>query len=538
MQKQNAFRESIFKFEKELNDNPDNSLAARLLARSLVYDISNSSDGQLAATRCQSLCEKFPEDAELHLARAIALSWAGRPVEANKALLRSQELGGDIAKMADASHIRKIRDDAHQAESSRVIRWICGIGLATVAGWIVTMFGVGAVLARLVSLQADPDPLMVYENHLSSREIWVERTYLLVLTLGLIFFYASLPIVCLGLLSITLALFLMMLALRIVHTGILYRGYFAVAGVIRSATIGPSREILGIEIVEAQHPRLFEVFTEVADRLQTRIADSVYLTPLPEISVHDSGNGPFGLFGKRRVIQIGIPTFSSLTVSELKSVLAHEFAHFSHQHTFYTRFIFQVSAPLSHSLAVMSAAGGAFNYINPFYGFYWLYLKGFELLAAGFSRSHEFLADRRSAFAYGKDLFRSSLAKVTLEGNLFQSLAVTFVKHGLSHGRAFINIFEAVRQYQEQPEGQELRQRVLDDILKEKPGWYHSHPTYSERARAVESIPNSQHPTDLVSSTKLLDDIEAIESQLTDMLTQHISEVCEIMDVPDHLRAN
>ncbi|MEI8382092.1 MAG: hypothetical protein WCJ09_18320 [Planctomycetota bacterium] len=54
----------------------------------------------------------------------------------------------------------------------------------------------------------------------------------------------------------------------------------------------------------------------------------------------------------------------------------------------------------------------------------------------------------------------------------------------------------------------------------------------------MESIPNSGHPTDLVSSSMLLDDIEAIESQLTDMLTQRIAEVCDIMEVPDHLRTN
>ena len=534
-QQQQHHGNAVETFWKALKENPDNFVAARLLARSLLRDIHHSSDVQGAVSDCNSLCQRFPNDAELHIAHAVALSRAGQPMESNEALKRGKELGGDVDKLVGAANVQKIRKDARQEEVNRNIRGSLFVGLVGLAGWVAVMFAVGALLAIAVSRQ--PDPLTTTEEKLSPREIWLERAYLLILTIGLIVFYLSLPFVSLGLLAITLVLFLLMLGLRIVHLGILYRGMFAVWGVIRSATIGPPREVLGIEVLKEQYPRLFEAFTEVADRLQTRTVDLVYLTPTSLISVHDRGYGPFGLFRKRRVMEIGIPTFASLTVSELKSILAHEFAHFSHQHTFYSRFIFQVSASLSYSLAVMNAAGGAFNYVNPFYGFYWLYLKGFALIAAGFSRSHEFLADRRAAFAYGKDTFRSGFTKISVEGHLMQETVVNAVKHGLGLGRVYINVFDSCREYHDQSDGQDIRQRLLENLLNEKPGWYDSHPTYSERLAAVDSLTDLPHPIDLTPSANLVGDIVTLETQLTEVLTRHIYNVCDIMQMPDHLRA-
>lgn len=159
------------------------------------------------------------------------------------------------------------------------------------------------------------------EAFLSPGEVWLERFYLIVLSLSLLMFYLSVPFVAVGLLAITLALFGLLLLIRIVHVGILQRGLFAVWGVIRSAVIGPSHDTLGFVASEEQHPRLFVVLREVALRLHTNLVDTVYLTPSSQIGVHEEGKGPFGLFRRRRVMEIGIATLSRLTTMEFKSIL-------------------------------------------------------------------------------------------------------------------------------------------------------------------------------------------------------------------------
>ena len=230
----------------------------------------------------------------------------------------------------------------------------------------------------------------------------------------------------------------------------------------------------------------------MADRLQTRPVDMVYLTPSSNISVNQEGSGPFGLLGKRRrVLQIGISTLPLLSREEFHSILAHEYGHFSHNDTLYSRFIFQVSASLATSLAVMSAAGGFLNYVNPFYGFWWLYLRAYTLLANGFSRSREFLADRQAVAAYGKQAFVSGLTKVSVDGVLFESSVYASIRHLLSQGKAFTNAFDAFRQFREGTEMVASRGKMLDELRRTKPRWLDTHPTFSERLTAVAGFPDS-----------------------------------------------
>ena len=108
------------------------------------------------------------------------------------------------------------------------------------------------------------------------------------------------------------------------------------------------------------------------------------------------------MFGiDKRVLTLGFCTLHFLTVGELKAILAHEYAHFSHSDTFYSRFIYQVHMSIQEALYGMMGSGGYATYVNPFYWFLWLYYKSYSLLAAGYSRSREFLADRMAATLYG-----------------------------------------------------------------------------------------------------------------------------------------
>src|SRR5262249_31346833 len=156
-----------------------------------------------------------------------------------------------------------------------------------------------------------------------------------------------------------------------------------------------------------------ETLHEVARRVDTEPVDEVYLSPGSMIGVHQEGRGPFGIFGgRKRVLTLGLSTMHFLTVNELKSILAHEYAHFSHKDTFYSRFIYQVSLSIRRAMEGMSAAGGWLTYVNPFYWFFFLYSKAYALLSAGYSRSREFLADRMACSLYGSDVFGRALEKV------------------------------------------------------------------------------------------------------------------------------
>ena len=430
-----SYAEAETELRSQLSADPQNVQAARLLAMTLVAAQSSTSRTlpnrrQQPVEECENLCAQFPADPTLQLVRARALHFARRNIESVQAMARAKELGGDPEKYFTPRTFAEIQEAASDEEA----RQFAAHGLITVvlgaASWLALMFLLGVLLA--ICIPRAPDPRVTATALRSAREVWLERFYLLVLSVSLLVFYLTVPAVSLALLAITMVLFIAMFFLRIVHIGILQRGFFASWGVIRSVFLGRFRVVQGIAVDEKSQPRLIGVLREVADKLETSPVDAAYLTPTAQICVYEMGSGPFGLFRRRRVMEIGIPAFSQLTQSEFESVIAHEYGHFTHRDAFYTQFISQVTGLLTYSMDVMNAAGGVLTYVNPFYWFYWFYLRAYTLLAAGFSRSREFLADRRAVVAFGKDAFVSGFTKMSVDGGLYQRTVFGNIRRELS----------------------------------------------------------------------------------------------------------
>ena len=488
-------------FRQAQREDPGNPLAARWLSRSLVARLTS---GPIPTTSLlRATADEIPtEPAVSARFRDPVGPGGGEPNERRRAV----RTGSDLDDEAD----RFWRSTAMAT----------GIGAIL---WVGIMFALGAVLA--VSIPRVPRLASLTGQSRSSRELWLERFYLVVLTVGLLGFYASVPLVAVGVLAVTLALFGLLLAIRIIHFGVLHRGLWAFWNVLRCALIGPAGDVLGIEATSAEHPKLFEILGSVADRLKTRPVDKVYLTPWANIGVKQEGSGPFGLLGRRRrVLELGISTLPLLSREEFCSILAHEYGHFSHNDTFYSRFIFQVSASLATSLAVMSAAGGILNYINPFYGFWWLYLRAYTLLANGFSRSREFLADRQAVGAYGKTAFVSGLTKVSVDGAMFDSIICENIQELLSQGKAFTNAFGAFRNWREQTETVDSRARFLEKLRQTKPGWLDTHPTFSECLAAIADFPDTSPSAENAPAIELISEHETLEAKLTGMLTSLVHD--------------
>jgi Zn-dependent protease with chaperone function/tetratricopeptide (TPR) repeat protein len=521
-------------FRQALVQDPKSPLVARLLARELVDQLVSEQKRSAelatsAAREIRALSQLFPKDAEIQASLAAALHLGGRNIEAAQALDRAKRLGAVPEKLFDSASLLAIRRDAESDEGTRFWKTIAIAAVIGAVLWIGIMFAMGAILA--VSIPRVPRLMSLTGEARSRREIWLERFYLLVLSLGLLIFYASVPVVAAGLLAVTLVLFGVLLAIRILHFGILQRGLWAFWNVLRCTLIGPQDEVLGIEATGTEQPLLFESLNVVADRIKTRPVDKVYLTPSSNIAVKQQGSGPFGLLGKRRrILEIGISTLPLLSREEFHSILAHEYGHFSRNDTLYSRFIFQVSASLATSLAVMSAAGGFLNYINPFYWFWWLYLRAYTLLANGFSRSREFLADRQAVAAYGKQSFISGLTKVAVDGALFESTVYANIQHLLSQGKAFTNAFDAFRHFRDQTEMVESRERMLDRLRSTKPKWLDTHPTFSERLAAIADFPDSAPAGESRPAIELLSDHQAVEAKLTGLLTSFIHERLSAMN--------
>jgi Zn-dependent protease with chaperone function len=217
-------------------------------------------------------------------------------------------------------------------------------------------------------------------------------------------------------------------------------------------------------------------------------------------------------------LTLGLAMLRTLTIPELKSILAHEYAHFSHQDTHYSRFIHRVDLSIHTALSGMGAAGGKLNYVNPFFWFLVLYYRAYSLLSAGFSRSREYLADRMSCSLYGSKVFTSALTKVCTEGPLFDATTYNSVAGMLNEGKAIKNLYEAFAEFRQGDSSIDEREKIREALDAERPSYFASHPTIQERLAAVEAFPPGNKSED-IPAIQLFDDAAALEEQLTEYLT-------------------
>lgn len=536
-----AFRQERFdlatlKLREAWNKSHDNPSIAKGLMFSQLKTITSPPKKSHAKEMIKEFAEisaQFPNDGELQVGYGVALAYASDFAAAQRAFDRGQALGADLESMVGQKGLRdiaRLRDEQAERQAVDDAMNYAVIGSLGFAGvllvWIGVMFVAGMLLA--VSIPRTPSSSQVSKLELSRREIWLERFYLVALSLSLLLFYISVPFVAAGILVVTLCLVGLLLVLRVLHYGLLYRGCWPVWHMLRLVFLGSSSDLLGIEVNSEQHPKLFEELQSVADRIETPVINRVFLVPGAQVAVRQEGAGPFGLLGRRnRVLQLGVSILPWLTMSEFRSILAHEYAHFSHRDPFFGRFIFQVNASLFNSLSVMQAAAGSLNYVNPFYGLYWLYLRAYNLLSAGYSRSREFLADRRALSAYGRQPFVSGLTKIYQEGELFDAFAVNNIQQLLAANSEFVNVFDSYRDYRELPEAAEIRSNLLEHARQRKSNWFDSHPTYLERLTAAECFPISEEYADPSSALELLSSSREVEESLTRILTDRLHHQME-----------
>jgi heat shock protein HtpX len=129
-----------------------------------------------------------------------------------------------------------------------------------------------------------------------------------------------------------LCVYLPLLGLRTGTPGIQILALF-LFGIVIAATmlwsLVPRRDRFvapGKPLLRSEQCRLLAELDDIAVSLNERLPSEVYLIPNANAFVADRG-GIMG-FNSRRVMGLGLPLFSVLTVSQFRAVLAHEFAHY------------------------------------------------------------------------------------------------------------------------------------------------------------------------------------------------------------------
>jgi Zn-dependent protease with chaperone function len=263
----------------------------------------------------------------------------------------------------------------------------------------------------------------------------------------------------------------------------------------------------GPRLSEAEHPRLFEQIRDVAARTGQAMPSEVYLVPQVNAFVAQRG-GMMGFFS-RRVMGLGLPLLSLLTVSELRGVLAHEFGHYHGGDTKLGPWIYKTRGAIQRTVIAL-AQGGSTLVRKPFEWYGSLFLR----ITHSISRSQEYAADALAAKVVGaepmirglKAVHRGSAAyDAYLRQEVVPVLQAGF-RPPLAEGfRTFID-------------GKQVKASLEKILTKELEAAEHdpfdTHPPLAHRIEALEALRSGAHETDDRPAVELLDNHDAAEGLL------------------------
>jgi heat shock protein HtpX len=266
----------------------------------------------------------------------------------------------------------------------------------------------------------------------------------------------------------------------------------------------------GPRLVEAEQPRLFALVRDIGQRTGQAMPREIYLVANVNAFVTQRG-GVMGFFS-RRVMGVGLPLLSLLTVSELSAVLAHEFGHYHGGDTKLGPWIYKTRGALTRTVVSLLQGGQGWGAIVsvPFKA----YLQFFLRITQAISRAQELAADALAARVVGQTPLISGLKAVhggaaAFEAYLqheFGPVIQAGFRPPLAEGfRAFVD-------------GKRVKSSLEKLVQKELADSDHdpfdTHPPLAQRIEALERIKGASAPTDDTPAIALLDDHEAAEASL------------------------
>jgi hypothetical protein len=242
-------------------------------------------------------------------------------------------------------------------------------------------------------------------------------------------------------------------------------------------------------------------------------------------------------FGTTRVLAIGLPLFATMAVSEMRGVIAHEFAHYYSGDTRLGPFVYRVKDTIFRTFKNIEAVGaiGRVAIIRLLYAVVvhllsW-YFKVFLRAINFVSRKQEFRADELACYVAGGDSMAQGLRKLRA-GSLawhfywFSEVVPVVAENVLPPiGEGFAMLLD------HSEIAETLKQAAESQSEKGKTSPYDTHPPMRERLAAIERLQIQAKETSDEPALLLLSDSANVEMRLLAALNNKI-DVHKLSHVP------
>jgi heat shock protein HtpX len=277
-------------------------------------------------------------------------------------------------------------------------------------------------------------------------------------------------------------------------------------GVLIMAAPPILRRPSGVRLNECDHPELFALLADISERAGQAMPAEVFLTMETNAWVAPLG-GIMGI-GSKWVLGIGLSFMHSLTVAELKGVLAHEFGHFLQGDTKVSPWISKTRASIILTESMLGVFGS--RLALPFTAYSRMFLR----ITCQIGRAQELKADRFAASVAGPAAFiealrtLSRISKVGTEyfdRDVFMAGRTGFIPPVLEGFSAKVSHPSVVASMDE---------ALKKDLAKSEPETGDTHPPLSRRITAVADVMPPEENQDTRRAIVLLKDVCSLEHEL------------------------
>ena len=250
----------------------------------------------------------------------------------------------------------------------------------------------------------------------------------------------------------------------------------------------------GLLLDRVAQPRLFKEIESIAAALNEPMPSEVYL--FGEVNAFVADRGGFLGFGSRRVMGIGLPLLSILTVSQFRAVLAHEFAHYYGGDTSLGPWVYKTQSAIVRifqnigsigKLARIAVLGLMYMVVATMMKWYFqLFLRAINLA----SRQREYRADELACIIAGRQPLVDGLRAIHGAAMAWPTYWKTELIPVLNSG-AVPGISEGFARFVAVPRiSGQIQKGITKQIADAKQNPYDSHPPLRHRIDAVKKIPH------------------------------------------------
>ena len=251
-------------------------------------------------------------------------------------------------------------------------------------------------------------------------------------------------------------------------------------------------------------PRLFQEIESISRSVNQEMPAEVYL--VPDVNAWVAQRGGIMGFRSRRVMGLGLPLMRTLTRSQFRAVLAHEFGHYHGGDTKLGPWIYKTRNAIMRTLS--SLGSGVLQKPFLWYG------KMFLRITHAISRRQEFVADELAARTVGSQPLITGLQTVHGTGSAYNAywhnecLPVLQAGFRPPLAEGFGRFIQAA------PIARAMQAGIAEALQNGKANPYDTHPPLKERIAAVTALPAGEILSDDAPAITLLDNIPALEQQL------------------------